>query len=170
MKKGIYLFAFLFQCNFLFAQIPTFSQDIAPIIFNHCTNCHRPGNIAPFALTNYDEVSSAASSISYVVNNKLMPPWPPDPQFRHFINERVLSITEIQAINDWISFGMPEGDTSLLPPLPNFIDGSEIGIPDVQFELPHYVLNSSTDEYRCFVLHSQFAQDVFIKSIEFGRH
>lgn len=167
MKKGIYLFAFLFQCNILIAQIPTFSQNIAPIIFNHCTNCHRPGNIAPFALTNYDEVSSAANSISYAVNNKIMPPWSPDPQFRHYINERVLSDTEIQAINDWISFGMPEGDTSLLPEFPSFFEGSEIGIPDVQFALPHYVLNSSSDEYRCFVLHSSFSQDVFIKSLEF---
>ena len=29
---------------------PTFAKDVAPIVFHHCTSCHRPGEIAPFAL------------------------------------------------------------------------------------------------------------------------
>ena len=167
MKKVFLLFLIVFASRFCSAQIPTFSENVASIIFNNCTGCHRPGNIAPFLLTNYDEVSGAAYSIIDAINNKIMPPWPPDSDYRHFVNERVLSNSEIQVINDWISFGMPEGDTSLLPPLPLFNEGSEIGNPDVQYNLPHYTLGYSVDEYRCFVIPSQFTQDVFIKAFEF---
>ncbi len=167
MKKSSLLITIIFLSLNLQAQIPTFSNDVATIIFNNCTNCHRPGNIAPFSLTNYDEVSGAAASIFSAVNNRIMPPWPPDPAYRHFQNERVLTDLEIQTINDWISFGMPVGDTSLLPSLPAFTEGSEIGVPDIQYNLPHYTLTSPVNEYRCFVIPSQFSQEVFVKAIEF---
>ncbi len=167
MNKIFYSIILILWNNILIAQIPTFSEHIAPIIFSNCTKCHRPNNIAPFSLTNYNEVFGAANSILDAVNNKLMPPWPPDPDYHHFLNERVLSSSEIQAINDWVSFGMPLGDTSLIPPLPTFIEGSEIGIPDVQFNLPVYTLTTNQDEYRCFVIPSQFSQEVYIKAFEF---
>ena len=28
----------------------TFTQHVAPIIFQNCTSCHRPGEAGPFAL------------------------------------------------------------------------------------------------------------------------
>jgi hypothetical protein len=28
----------------------TFTEDVAPIVFNNCTSCHRPGENAPFSL------------------------------------------------------------------------------------------------------------------------
>ena len=28
----------------------TFTKDVAPIIFNKCANCHRPGEVAPMPL------------------------------------------------------------------------------------------------------------------------
>ena len=41
----------------------TFSQDIAPLVYNHCTSCHRTGEVAPFPLTTYAEVASHAQTI-----------------------------------------------------------------------------------------------------------
>jgi hypothetical protein len=35
---------------------PTFTEHIAPIVFNNCTSCHRPGEAAPFALMSYADV------------------------------------------------------------------------------------------------------------------
>ena len=29
---------------------PTFAKDVAPILFENCAACHRPGNIAPMSL------------------------------------------------------------------------------------------------------------------------
>ncbi len=167
MKRWFYSGVIFFVSQNIFAQSPTFSNDVAPIIFNYCTNCHRSGNIAPFPLTTYDEVAGAAFSMLSAINNKKMPPWMPDPNYSHFINERVLNEVEIQLINDWVSNGMPEGDSVLTSDLPIFYEGSEIGVPDIQFELPHFTKSIAADEYRCFVVSTGFAQDVFIKSFEF---
>ena len=30
-----------------FAATPTFNKDIAPILYQNCTTCHRPGTTAP---------------------------------------------------------------------------------------------------------------------------
>ena len=32
------------------AAAPTFAKDVAPIMFNKCANCHRPGEVAPMSL------------------------------------------------------------------------------------------------------------------------
>ena len=53
----------------------TYHRDIAPIIYANCMSCHREGESAPFALTNYEEVSRKASTIKRVVGERYMPPW-----------------------------------------------------------------------------------------------
>ena len=42
----------------------TFHKDIAPIIFNHCSTCHHPGESAPFSLLSYDDVTRRARQIA----------------------------------------------------------------------------------------------------------
>ena len=37
------------------AAAVTFNKDIAPIFYANCTNCHRPGDIAPMSLLTYKE-------------------------------------------------------------------------------------------------------------------
>src|SRR6266550_3561928 len=58
---------------------PTFARDIAPIIFQHCSGCHRPGQSAPFALLNFADVKKHAADIANVVRRRFMPPWLPEP-------------------------------------------------------------------------------------------
>ena len=41
---------------FALALTPTFAADVAPIIYNNCSTCHRPGQAAPFSLLSYDDV------------------------------------------------------------------------------------------------------------------
>ena len=62
----------------LSGQAQTFHEDIAPIIYDNCTSCHRVGEIGPMQFTTYDEVSSQGSFIEYVINSGIMPPWTPD--------------------------------------------------------------------------------------------
>src|SRR5439155_1673631 len=80
------------------AQTLTFSKDIAPIIFNHCAVCHRPGQSAPFTLLNYREVSKHAKQIAEVTQRRYMPPWLPEPGYGDFAGERRLTVTQIEAI------------------------------------------------------------------------
>ena len=53
----------------------TFTKDVAPIVFGHCTTCHRPGEVAPFTLMNYSDVKKRAKDIVNVAEDRLMPPW-----------------------------------------------------------------------------------------------
>ena len=52
----------------------TFSQHIAPLVYQHCTPCHRTGEVAPFPLTTYAEVASHGQTIKYVTGTRYMPP------------------------------------------------------------------------------------------------
>ena len=42
------------------AATPTFNKDVAPIFFENCTSCHRPGEIAPMSLLTYKDTRSWA--------------------------------------------------------------------------------------------------------------
>ena len=33
--------------------MPTFAKEVAPILFNNCVSCHRPGDIAPMSFLSY---------------------------------------------------------------------------------------------------------------------
>src|SRR5271165_1852151 len=79
----------------------TFHKDIEAILQNHCQECHRPGEIAPFSLLSYKEARPWAKAIRQNVVSKTMPPWFADPQYGHFANDRSLSQAEIDAITAW---------------------------------------------------------------------
>ena len=151
------------------AQSVTFSEHIAPIIYNHCTNCHRPGEIGPFSLTNYNEVVSYGSMIQYVTDINYMPPWKPDPNYRQYQKENYLSAEQKQQISTWVNDGMPQGNPALEPPLPVFPTGSQVGVPDLvlSFAEAHTVPGNNIDEYIYFVIPTGLTEDKLIRSLEF---
>ena len=73
------------------AAAPTVNKDVAPIFYKNCTNCHRPGEIAPMSLLSYKDARPWARSIATRVANGSMPPWHADPAFGHFLNYRSLT-------------------------------------------------------------------------------
>src|SRR6476469_8264886 len=109
----------------------TFSQDIAPLVYQHCTPCHRTGEVAPFPLTSYAEVASHALTIKYVTGTRYMPPWKPDPRYRHYLDENTLTTAEIAKIAAWVDAGAPQGNPAATPPAPTFPSGSQLGTPDL---------------------------------------
>src|SRR5688572_16880894 len=72
----------------------TFSKDVAPILYKHCTNCHRPGEIAPMSLLTYEEARPWARAIRDNVGRGTMPPWHADPAHGTWANDRRLSAQE----------------------------------------------------------------------------
>jgi hypothetical protein len=153
--------------NLLSAQV-TFSEDVAPIIFQHCTKCHREGEIGPMPLTSYAEVAGSASIIEYVTGIRYMPPWTPDHTYRTFRDENVLTDEEIATIAEWVAAGAPEGDPSLTPPLPVFPDGSQVGEPDLVLTMDQAFEHqgNNTDMYKVFVLPTGLTEDKDIEAIE----
>src|SRR5947207_10089105 len=47
----------------------TFTRDIAPIVFNNCTSCHRPGQAAPFPFLSYADVKKRGALIAAVTKS-----------------------------------------------------------------------------------------------------
>ena len=135
-------------------ELPTFNRDIAPIIFNNCTGCHRPGEIAPFELVTYKDVHKRAKQIAMVTASRYMPPWLPVSEPGHFMGQRSLSDREIATIKKWVKSGAPEGDPADLPLQPKFKEGWQLGEPDMIVTMPEpYVLAAEgTDVFRNFVI------------------
>ena len=147
----------------------TFSQHIAPLVFQHCTSCHRVGEVAPFPLTTYAEVASHGQTIKYVTGTRYMPPWKGDPNYRHYLDENTLSATEIQQLRDWVDNGMPQGNPALTPPVPTFPSGSQLGTPDLVVPMARAFTHQGNgqDLYRVFVLPVNIPADRDIAAIEF---
>src|SRR5262245_66448756 len=86
---------------------PTFSKDVAPILYSKCVSCHRAGEIGPMSLISYREVRPWAASIRDKVSNRIMPPWHADQQYGSFRNDRSLTSAQIDTIVRWASAGAP---------------------------------------------------------------
>jgi hypothetical protein len=151
-----------------FGQNPNYSEDIAPIIYNKCLQCHHSGGISPLPLETYANAVSNAGMIQHVTSNGEMPPWPPDTLFQNYAYENTLTLDEIAKITDWIANGVPLGDTSLLPPMPTFSNSSQLGIPDLELQIPTYssTATSNSDDYVCFSIPTGLLQSRKIRAIE----
>jgi hypothetical protein len=152
------------------AQGPiTFSQHVAPILFANCTGCHRPGEAAPFQLMNYRDARPLAKAIAAATAAGVMPPWKAAPGDVEFANARSLTAAEIDTIQRWVADGAPEGDAKLLPPLPRFTEGWQLGPPDLAVTMTeaYEVPASGPDVYRSFVVPVNLDRDVWVRAIDF---
>jgi hypothetical protein len=120
------------------ANVPTFSKDVAPIVFNNCATCHRAGEVAPMTLTSYEDVRPWAKVIKNKVVSREMPPWGADPAHSlKMRNDRSLTQAQIDTIVAWADGGAPRGSDADLPPLPKFAEGWTFGRePDAILEMP----------------------------------
>lgn len=151
------------------AEPVTWSRDVAPIVFRHCTTCHRPGEIGPFALQTYRDARQRMTLIADVTKRRAMPPWKPDLAPGVFVDDRSLSAREIQTIQDWAAQGGQEGDSRTLPPQPVFADGWQLGQPDLVVSMPAaYTLRADgPDLFRTFVLPIPTTTARYVRAIEF---
>lgn len=145
-----------------------FSRHIARILQDNCQACHRPGGIGPFALTNYQQAASWAEDLRIFTADRTMPPWKAVEGYGEFVDPRRLSQRDIDLIDKWVELGCPEGDPKLLPPPRVFRDGWQLGEPDaVLVPAEEYTVSAEgSDEYRCFVIPTDFDADRFVSTIE----
>ena len=147
----------------------TYTRDVAPIIQANCLKCHRDGEVAPFALTNYEEVSRHARQIVQTTQSRFMPPWKPEPDFGHFVDERRLSDRELEIIKEWAEAGAPEGNPAELPPSMKFSEGWQVGEPDmvVGMSEPFEIPADGRDVFRNFVIPSGLTEEKLVAAVEF---
>ena len=147
----------------------TFTKDIAPVVFNNCSACHRPGEVAPFSLLNFMDVKKHAKQIADITSTRVMPPWKAEPGHGEFMDMRRLTNEQIGMIGQWVDEGCAEGKPEDLPALPKFTDGWTLGEPDLILKVPEaYTLKADgRDELRCFVIPIPIAENKFVRAIEF---
>ena len=146
----------------------TFNKQIAPIVYNNCSSCHRPGEAAPFSLLSYQDVAKRGKLIASVTKSQYMPPWKAEKTSFSFRDERRLKSGEIELIEQWVKDGMPEGEAADAPPPPKFASGWKLGEPDMVLELPaaYHVPPDGADIYRNIAMPLGLTEDKWLTAID----
>lgn len=146
----------------------TFCKQVSRILNQHCVECHRPGEIGPFSLTDYAELTGWGDTILETIDSGRMPPWNANPKVGHFQNARAMSEEEKQLIRDWIKAGMPYGEQADMPPARQFSSGWQMSKqPDLVLKMrdrPYHVPATGTVEYQYFVVDPHFEEDRWVSA------
>ena len=147
----------------------TFTKEIAPIIYQHCASCHRPGQSAPFNLLSYTDVKKRAGQIVEVTARRFMPPWLPEPGVVEYAEARILTVDELGLLRQWAEEGAAEGKPDDLPPLPQWTEGWRLGRPDLIIEMtePYTLDPEGKDVYRNFAIPISLTAARYVEAVEF---
>lgn len=166
----IVILVFGFICSCTQQKQYTFTEDVAPIIYNNCVSCHHKNGPAPFAMQSYKDVVKRAKMISYVTENNYMPPWPADTDYSSFIGEKVLSTYEKEVLKKWYEQGALYGDSSVkinmeYKPLVK----DQFGEPDLVLEMKNkmFIPGDNKDRFMVGNFPFEIPSDTNISLIEF---
>jgi Flp pilus assembly protein TadD len=150
------------------AEPITFYKHIAPIVYQSCAPCHRPGEPGPFPLLTYSDVRKRDRQIVSVIKRRYMPPWLPEAGHGDFREERRLTDEQIRTFEEWVREGAPAGSPADAPPLPSFVPGWQLGKPDLVIEaaVPYHLPADGPDQYWNFVLPLKVPGTRWVKAIE----
>jgi tetratricopeptide (TPR) repeat protein len=156
------------EAGYAAAPAVTYHKDIAPILFEYCTPCHRPDEAGGFSLLTYADARKRAGLIADVTRRRYMPPWLPEPGHGEFADERRLTSAQIEQIARWVEEGAPEGLPADAPPAPNFTAGWQLGAPDlvVPVSKAFRVPADGPDVFWNFVLSPGIRQTRYVKAVE----
>ena len=148
----------------------TYSRDVAPIFNKNCVECHRAGEIGPFAMTDYDEVAGWGDMIVETIDNGRMPPWHADPSVGKFANARGLTEKEKQLVRTWVQEGAQLGNPEDLPEPEKYTSGWRLPrAPDQIVSMrskPFNIPADGTVEYQYFVVDPGFTEDKWVSAAE----
>ena len=146
----------------------TFNEQVAPVIYQNCSSCHRPGEAAPFSLLSYQEVIRKGKTIAKATAAHAMPPWKAEPASYAYRDERRLTDEQIALIQAWVKQGMPEGNDSQKPTPPKFASDWQLGPPDLVVEMPagFHVPADGPDIYRNIPIQLGVTEDKWLTAID----
>ena len=154
------------------ATIPTFTREVAPILFKHCVRCHRPdGSAADIPLLSYDAVIKEKKEVRDKVGRREMPPWPADPgESLPFRNDPRLTQRDIDTVLAWIDAGAPKGNDADLPTPPTFSKGwlhPDARAPDAVISLPKFNIRANgTVPYIQQLIKVPFTEDKWVSALQ----
>lgn len=151
-------------------QTPTFSRDVAPLLYRHCATCHRPGEVGGFSLLSFADARPRAAAIARATSRREMPPWKAEAiDGADLLGARRLDVADIAIIQKWVEAGAPEGSPADLPRPPSFPTGWQLGEPDqvVSMTVPFVVLPGGQDQLRNFVIPVNLPAGRYVRGLEF---
>lgn len=151
-----------------FDVIPTYFQDVLPIVEANCVSCHTKGQIgyARYPLETHQDVIDHAEDIGFFVGVRYMPPWPPAGDSPLFQHDRSLTESEVATIVVWAEAGAPPGQPVETVDAPLQYNPGEL--PSIREDLvlmpdgPFTPDDHEIDAYRCFLLDPGFTEDTFV--------
>ncbi|MBY0230692.1 MAG: redoxin domain-containing protein [Gemmataceae bacterium] len=145
----------------------TYHRDVLPILQQHCQQCHRAGEVGPFALSTYKQAKNWAQDIKEYTASGKMPPFKAN-QGMPFHNDRRLGDKDLATLAAWADAGAPEGNPKDAPKPRTFTDGWQLGKPDLVLTVPDdFTLGASgKDAFRCFVLPTGLTEDKHVVAVE----
>jgi peroxiredoxin len=148
-----------------------FHRDIEPLLQQHCQQCHRPGEVAPFSLITFEHALQWADDIKTYTAERLMPPWVV-PSGLPLKRELGLKPDEISLISEWVDSGCPKGDPADAPPPKTFVEPGEwrdSRPPDIVLTLPEamHLAAQGKDHYRSIVFPLNNASGLHVERAEF---
>jgi hypothetical protein len=147
---------------------PSFYKDVLPLFQAHCQSCHRAGEAAPMALTDYATARPWAKAVKQAVVTRTMPPWFADAHYGKFSNDARLTDSAIETISAWVDAGAPEGDPKDAPKPVAWVNGWKIGAPEVVIEMPREleIPAAGTLGYRYVSVPTNFKEDTWVRFAE----
>ncbi|MDO9476244.1 MAG: hypothetical protein Q7L07_05975 [Pseudohongiella sp.] len=146
----------------------TYSNTVAPMLLEKCAGCHRPGGIAPWAMTNHAMVQGFSPMIRETVLTRRMPPWHADPAIGEFMHDMSLSVEQKQQLLSWIDAGAPRGagDDPLIAVDAQLTEWS-MGEPDYIVTLPEFDIPATGSlDYQFFEVPNTLDRDVWVKAVQ----
>ena len=127
------------------AQEVTFTRDVAPILYENCVQCHRPGSFAPMSLLTYETARLYAPLMKIKVQTRQMPPWHVDRTvgIQAYENDAALTDDEIETIVRWADGGALKGDDADMPPPPRLAEGGAWVLEEMYGRPPDVVVSSA---------------------------
>ena len=150
------------------SSAPTWSHEVAPIVYAHCSTCHHPGGAGPFSLLTYTDAKRWAPQILKVTQSRFMPPWLPEPGYGDFADVRRLDDNDRALLKRWIDSGMAPGDLTTAPSAPGYDSSWQIGKPDLVLKVtePYTLPPGGTDVFRNFILPYPLKETRYIRAME----
>lgn len=148
----------------------TYHKHVISVLQQHCLECHRDGEIGPFAMDGYGDVAGWADTMLETIDNGRMPPWHANPAHGDFLNSRTMSAADKQLLRDWVAGGLKEGDATDAPAAMQYTKGWRLdGEPDQVIAMrdrPFVVPEDGVVEYQYFVVDPGFTEDKWISGAQ----
>ncbi len=148
----------------------TYANQVSRILQARCVSCHRPGEIGPMDLSNFEDASAWSDMLAEVIDEQRMPPWHANPQHGSFKNDRRMPQEEIDTIKKWVRNGAPRGNPSNEPAQIQYVNGWQMpSEPDLVIpmaEQAYEIPARGEVKYQHLVVDPKLTKDIWVGGME----